>query len=240
MNGMLAKTWIAVVLLLSHQNQEKKFDLSRHVWAKCKLGTYVSYELTETGNPGGELIQTITVRLEKVETDGFILSESRKSKGGVSRKDLSVDFPSYAKDEELSIDGKKVMCSAWQWETRSIDSVEKTTLWLDHEYRTQKIHWVRSQGTPDELKRELLKTGKAQEFKIGAKTLLCTRMEGTFGTKADRLHVVEWWSDEVPGGIARGQLFSSKDQASSVSNLEAIETGMTALSDPVPFPVRKR
>jgi hypothetical protein len=240
MNGVVTKACIVLVFLLPHKHQDKRFDANRHVWAKCKPGTYISYELTEKGPPEGDVVQTITVRLEKVEADGFILSESRKSKTGVTRKDLSVDFPSYLKSEDLNIGGEKIKCSVWQWETRCIDSVEKTILWFDQDYRAQKLSWVRGRGTPDELTRELLRTGNSQELKIADKTLLCTRMEGTFGNRVDQLRVVEWWSDEVPGGIARGQLSPNKEQATSVSTLETIEIGRTALSDPVPFPVRKR
>jgi len=223
----------------SAQAQEKRFDLTRHVWAKHKLGTYIIYRLKEVGNDGEGLEKFITVRLEKVGATDFTLSETKHDQNGSKRSEQIIGYPLYLKEETVQVNTSRVKCTVWAWTTRGEEGIDKSVIWYGDNLQPQKWKWVRDESGPAEWSRELQLVAKKDRKKLSDKAIECQRMEGTLVTKDRQFKLVEWWSDDVPGGIVGAEIYLGDGPRSAKNVLEAIEMGVSDPKENPPKPPGK-
>jgi hypothetical protein len=119
------------------------------------------------------------------------------------------------------------------------EGIDKSVIWYGENLQPQQWKWVRGEGGPMEWSRELQLAAKKDTKKLSEKAIDCQRMEGKLVTRDRQFNLVEWWSDDVPGGIVGAELFLGDGPGSAKNVLEAIAMGVSDPAEEPPKPPGK-
>jgi hypothetical protein len=180
----LTRDWLPSVGILDHAS----------TWVSKKVGTTVSFAVSQSAKRLGASTGSLTIRLVKAEKDAVELS--LESRGMPARKQKMTPSSGFTDDarvvseakETVEVDGTKFECVAKSCEMPG---------------RAFKVWWCKDAPygvVKVEMDKETTRLVKVKEsVKVAAGTYDCSVWETTDGTKTRRV----WRSDSVPGAIVK-------------------------------------